>query len=306
MSPAVIRIIANPAAGRGRARKVIPSAHAAFSAVGDVELRETACAGDEARLVHEALDDGCRVIVALGGDGTWSKTAAAIVAAGGDCSLALLAAGTGNDLAKNLGVPAGDPAAMARLVEQGHERRVDIGRIDDRLFVNCAGFGFDAAVLRATEGRTWPRGDALYLSCALEQILGYRGVAIATGDDAFRNYLLLVIANGARFGGSFRIAPGADVADGAFDIVGISDAAPLRRARLFAAAVRGTHIALPEVRSHRAGALRLRFRDAPLFQVDGDLYRARGSEVAVECLPGALRVISATRGSPVVTSESAR
>jgi diacylglycerol kinase (ATP) len=302
----VIRIIANPAAGRGRARRSIPSAHAAFSALGGVELRETACAGDEARLVREALDDGCRVIVALGGDGTWSKVAAAIVAARADCALALLAGGTGNDLAKNLGVPARDPVATARLVAQGAERRIDVGLADDRVFVNCAGFGFDAAVLRAAEGRTWPRGDALYVSCALEQILSYRGVEIASGADAFRTYLLLVIANGARFGGSFRIAPGADVSDGALDIVGILDAAPLRRMRLFAAAVRGTHVALPEVGTRRMSEVRLRFREAPLFQVDGDLYRASGRNVAVRCMPGALRIVSAASASPDATSESAR
>ena len=285
---------------------MIPSAHAAFSPLGDVELRETTRAGDEARLVREALDDGCRIIVALGGDGTWSKTAAAIVDMGGDCALALLAAGTGNDLAKNLDVPARDPVATARLVAQGAERRIDIGVIDDRVFVNCAGFGFDAAVLRATEGRTWPRGDALYLSCAVEQILGYRGVEIASGAEAFLTYLLLVIANGARFGGSFRIAPAADVSDGALDIIGILDAAPMRRVRLFAAAVRGTHVGLPEVRSRRASEVHLRFREAPLFQVDGDLYRASGPEVAVRCVPGALRIVSAATASPDATSESAR
>jgi len=174
------------------------------------------------------------------------------------------------------------------------------------VFVNCAGFGFDAAVLRATEGRTWPRGDALYLSCAVEQILGYRGVEIASGTDAFRTYLLLVIANGARFGGSFRIAPGADVSDGALDIVGILDVAPMRRVRLFAAAVRGTHVALPEVRTRRASEVRLRFREAPLFQVDGDLYRASGPEVAVRCVPGALRIVSGASVSRDATSESAR
>jgi diacylglycerol kinase (ATP) len=302
----VIRIIANPAAGRGRARRLIPSAHAAFSALGAVELRETTRAGDEARLVRDALDDGCRTIVALGGDGTWSKTAAAIVAARGDCALALLAGGTGNDLAKNLGLPARDPIATAHLIASGDERRIDVGFVDDRFFVNCAGFGFDAAVLAASVGRRWPRGDALYLACALEQILGYRGVEIDDGDAGFRRHLLMVIANGARFGGSFRIAPGADLSDGALDIIGIGDASPLRRARLFAAAVRGTHLALPEVRTRRAADVRLRFREPPFYQVDGDLYRAAAAEVAVRCIPGALRIVSGGTASSARSRESAR
>ena len=302
----MIRIIANPAAGRGRARKLIPSAHAAFAALGSVELRETACANDEARLVNEALDAGVRVIVALGGDGTWSKTAAAIVASRSDCMLVPLAGGTGNDLAKNLGLPARDPVAMASLVAAGAERRIDAGSVDGRTFVNCAGFGFDAAVLRATEGRRWPRGDALYLSCALEQILGYRGVPLAVGESAFASSLLTVIANGPRFGGSFRIAPGADMSDGELDIVSVADATPIRRVQLLAAAVRGAHLGLPGVSCTRSAGMVLRFREPPSFQVDGDLYRASGTEVVVQCAPGALRVVSGALASPVASSGSAR
>ena len=302
----MIRIIANPAAGRGRARGIIRSAHAAFQPLGTVEVRETLRPGDEARLVADALSDGCRTIVALGGDGTWSKTAAAIVEAREPCALALLAGGTGNDLAKNLGVPAGDPVATARLVAEGATSRIDVGRVGERLFVNCAGFGFDAAVLAATEGRTWPPGDALYVACAIERIFGYRGLDIDVNRSAFERHLMFVVANGARFGGSFRIAPGAEVDDGALDVVGIRDAAPLRRARLFGAAVRGSHVALPEVTTSRVTELHLRFRESPIFQVDGDLYRASEPEVRVQCLPAALTVVSAGRASSGATRGSAR
>ena len=288
----MIRLIANPAAGRGRARRIIPGARAAFAPLG-ADLVETSAAGDEARLVREALADGVATIVALGGDGTWSKVAAAIVAEHSSCALALVAGGTGNDLAKNLGLPAHDPGAMARLVGGGATRRIDAGFVDDRFFVNCAGFGFDAAGLRAAEERRWPRGAALYLTCALEQILGYRGVEMAEVGEEFRTYLLLVVANGARFGGSFRIAPGAEVDDGRLDVIGILDAPPLRRVGLFAAAVGGTHLRLPEVRADRASLLRLRFREPPIFQVDGDLYRAGSRDVSVRCAPAALRVVSA-------------
>jgi diacylglycerol kinase family enzyme len=119
---------------------------------------------------------------------------------------------------------------------------------------------------------------------------------MARDDEEFRTYLLLVIANGARFGGSFTIAPGADVDDGSLDIIGILDASPVRRVALFAAAIRGRHLRLPEVQAQRAAAMRLRFRDPPIFQVDGDLYQAAGCEVAVRCAPGVLRVVSASSG----------
>ena len=294
----MIRIIANPAAGRGRARRLTSAALAAFAPLGATDLRETQGPGDEARLVRDALDDGCRSIVALGGDGTWSKVAAAIVASRADCALALLAGGTGNDFAKSLGVPASDPVAVARLVATGETRQVDVGYVDDRCFVNAAGFGFDAAVLEAAEGRTWPRGDALYIACALERLFGYRGIELERGGSAMRRYLLLVIANGSRFGGRFRIAPDADVADGALDIVGIADASPLRRTLLLGAATRGAHVRMPEVWTAREQRTILRFGEAPIYQADGDLCRAARPEVVVRCVPGALRVV--TSGSSVV------
>src|SRR5688500_3649283 len=195
----MIRIIANPAAGRGRARRLVPAAHAAFARLGSVDVRLTRGAGDEARLAREALNDGCTTIVALGGDGTWSRVAAVMAAARTDCVLAPLAGGTGNDLAKSLALPASDFVAMASLVALGATRRIDVGYIDDRCFVNAAGFGFDAAVLEAAAGRTWPRGNALYLTCAIGQLVSYRGITASIGGGPMRTHLLLVIANGARF-----------------------------------------------------------------------------------------------------------
>jgi diacylglycerol kinase (ATP) len=303
----MIRIIANPAAGRGRARRLFPAAHAAFASLGAVTWRETEGPGDEARLVHEALDAGSRTIVALGGDGTWSKVASAMVAARTDCTLALLAGGTGNDLAWNLGIPATDPRAVARLVETGATRQIDVGYIDDRCFVNAAGFGFDAAVLEAAAGRTWPSGDALYLACAIERLFGYGGIDVAVGDVAMQRHLLLVIANGSRFGGGFRIAPSADPSDGVLDVVGITDATAARRVHLLAAATRGAHVGMRGVSVTRVSELSLRFPEAPIYEADGDLCRAAAPQVVVRCVPDALRVItSASFAAPARPSESVR
>ena len=303
----MIRIIANPAAGRGRARELFHAAQDAFSPLAPVGWRETRAPGDETRLVRDALDAGAGTIVALGGDGTWSKVAAAMVAARTDCALALLAGGTGNDLAWNLGIPASDPHAIARLVEAGATRQIDVGYVDDRCFVNAAGFGFDAAVLEAATGRTWPRGDALYLACALERLFGYGGIDVAVGGAGMQRHLLLVIANGSRFGGSFRIAPSADVSDGLLDVVAIADASAARRVHLLAAATRGAHVAMRGVSVTGTSGLSLRFRTAPIYEVDGDLSRAAAPEVAVRCVPRALRVItSASCAAPARPSESAR
>ena len=155
--------------------------------------------------------------------------------------------------------------ATARLVASGAERRIDVGEVDGRVFVNSVGFAFDAAVLGAALGRRWPPGDALYVTCAVEQIFRFPRCRHRHGR-CVSPPLLLVIANGARFGGSFVIAPAANLSDGLLDIVAVLDASPLRRVRLFAAALRGTHIGHVGVEHSQASTVRLRFRELPAFR----------------------------------------
>jgi diacylglycerol kinase (ATP) len=265
--------------------------------VGIRDVRLTECAGDERRLVTQALDDGCTTLAVLGGDGTWSKVAGALAEARGECRLALLNGGTGNDFTKSFAAPAADPLAMAALAVEGPDRPVDMGRLDGRLFLNVAGFGFDAAVLAAMDGQRRSGREATYVSAAIRQLFGYAGVEIDAGAAGARRMLLFAIANGRSFGGSFRIAPHADVGDGLLDAIAIADVSPLRRLPLFAAAMRGTHLALAGVTERRARRFSLAFGSPPLYQADGELGRASSAQIEVECVPAAIRVVTSGGGS---------
>ncbi|HET8772071.1 MAG TPA: diacylglycerol kinase family protein [Gemmatimonadaceae bacterium] len=309
-----IRILGNPAAGRGRGAKVIGELRRAFAPFGVTDLRATRCAGDEERLVHDALDDGIQTIVVAGGDGTWSKCAVALAraGAGADARMAFVAAGTGNDFARNLSAPAGDPIAMARLLCTGsgaHERRVDMGRVDDRWFLNVAGFGFDVAVLRAARRSRWLRGPAVYVAAAVRELFTYAGVdaAVQVGDagadtrDGFTRTaaewsrrLLMVFSNGACFGGSFRIAPGARVDDGALDAIVIADGPRWTRAPLLVKALRGRHLNDTRVRHARDGRFALQFHEPTWFEADGELYRTTSDSCELATLPAVLRVVDST------------
>ena len=291
-----IRIIANPASGRGRGGRALPAVRAAFAHHGISDVQLTAVAGDEAVLARRAIDEGIETLVALGGDGTWSKVGRAIVESGSDCRLALLSAGTGNDLAKSIGTPAADFAATAELVAEGTGRRIDVGAVDGVPFLNIAGFGFDAAVLEHMMGVRRLSGNALYAWSALSQLFGYRGFDAQLEQDGTlepkMRFLGLFFANGQRFGGSFQIAPNARLDDGRLDLVALGAMSSLRRARLFAAATQGHHLGAVEVSSRTVTRMRLRFASPPLYDGDGDLYRAVSSEVVVSCLPAALRIIA--------------
>lgn len=291
--PAPTRLLVNPAAGRGRALCRLEAATRALSRLGPLDVVRTERAGDEARLALDAVADGVRTLVVLGGDGTISRVGGALATVGADTALGTLAAGTGNDFAKSLGAPVHDFVAMAERIARGETRRVDVGRLNIRPFVNAAGFGFDVAVLDRMTRARWLRGDALYLSAALAELFRFRGVdaRVQIAPDLFdqrARWLLVVIANGQWFGGSFRIAPAARLDDGRLDLVLVQDMRAWRRARVFSAAPSGTHVRAPEVETHDATTCTLIAEVPVACELDGELMPAEQLVLEADVLPRAL------------------
>jgi diacylglycerol kinase (ATP) len=296
-------VIVNPAAGRGRGARALEGVRAAFAAVGVTDVRLTEAKEGERALATRAINEGATTLVAVGGDGTWSNVANAVLAAGaGDAvRVALVAAGTGNDFAKTVGAPASDFAATARLVAEGADTRVDVGRVEDHFFLNITGFGFDIAVLEDIANIPVLKGDAVYLVSALRQLVGYGGVDIDITSPIKRRgamrHLMLIIANARNFGGAFRIAPDASLTDGALDAISIHDASALRRMKLFGAAVRGTHVAHDEVVTEQAASFIVHFATPPAYETDGEYRKARTADLEIACVPGALRIVTAGPGT---------
>jgi len=297
------RIIWNPASGRGRGARKIGGILNAFAAHGITDARSTQRAGDEARVVQEAIADGIQTIVVAGGDGTWSKSAIALARAGSPARMAFVSAGTGNDFAKNLRVNAKDPRAVAALVANSDgktiERRVDLGRVDDAWFLNVAGFGFDVACLEASMRIPVLRGPPVYVAAALKELFAFAGLdARVEGvhglDPAqWMQRLLLVFSNGREFGGTFRIAPPARVDDGCLDAIICGDGAPHERLPLLARAIAGTHLSHPVVRHTAASEFSVTFRGPTAYEIDGELGRTAGASATIACVPAALRVLDA-------------
>ena len=293
---ASIFVIVNPAAGRGRSLRrleVFRDRIAGDEIAGTLHTRER---GDEERLAHLALEDGATVIVAVGGDGTCSGIANAILRARSKCRLAVLASGTGNDFAKTIGADNQTPEELAASISRSTGSEIDVGVVDGRYFVNSCGFGFDASVLDATQRVRFLKGDAVYIYSALRQLLTYRGMRIS-GDSRFTSdapvRLMLTVSNGPYLGGAFHIAPNASVVDGQLDVGFIDNTGVLGRLRIFAGALRGRHLGLPAVSTSRVRSMTLGFSERPMMEVDGELRRASSTTVTIECLPRALSVVVA-------------
>jgi diacylglycerol kinase (ATP) len=297
-----IFVVVNPASGKGRGARVAPTVLQAIAeATGGAAVAHAMStrAGDEVTIAQQAIAKGYRRIVAVGGDGTWSNVGNAILRSGQDAALGLVAGGTGCDLAKSLDVPAHDPAAAARVVAAGHTRAIDVGTVEGRHFLNVVGFGFDIAVIEDSWRVRYLRGAALYLYCAVRQLYRFPGFPVemaANGQPGRREeMLMLVIANARVFGGGFKIAPTADLADGELDAVVFTNMPRRRRFPLMLSLLRGTHGRWPDVRTSRASTFRLRFAGPPAYETDGEWNRAGSSELIIGIRPAALRVLVPAR-----------
>ena len=288
-------LIANPAAGRGRGARRLSRVREALAAVGIRDVRVTRGPGHERQLAADAASQGIDTIVALGGDGTWGNVTRGILESGRDARLVPIAAGTGNDFPHALDLPANDPVAMARIAAGAGVVRVDVGWAGEVPFLNVAGLGLQTEVLRSLARMHMLSGPVSYLVAALPVLRTYRGLraSIQNGDDApgpMLPWCAIVLSNGPRLGGGFRVAPGASVTDGRLEVVSVRDARPLRRLQLFARARVGTHEGQVEVERRSAERLTLRFDEPLLLDVDGELHAIESTELHVRVAPAAIRV----------------
>jgi diacylglycerol kinase (ATP) len=290
-----VYVVFNPMSGKGRGSRLIAPLLQALEGTPGLEHGVSREPGDEGRLAAEALAKGFRRIVAVGGDGTWGNVGNAILRSGIPAKLGLVPGGTGCDLAKSLGIPARDLAACARIIQDGHSQKIDAGRIEDKYFLNIAGFGYDVAVIEDSWTINYLQGAPLYLYCAVRQLGSFKGFAVEVEADGKAlgrlDLLMLIVANARVFGGGFRIAPKAEMADGRLDAMAFANMGFFDRALIIQRLLAGTHETHPQVTASVARSFRFRFEAPPTYETDGEWNRAKSAELAVETLPQALEVL---------------
>jgi len=190
-------IILNPAAGQDdptRLRRRIGGAFAAREAAFDLE--QTRSAGHAAELANQASRLGYRAVAVVGGDGTIAEAASGL--AGSGTPLAIIPAGTANQVAYNLGVPQALEAAVDVAVH-GQVTPIDLGRIGDRAFALVAGAGYDAAIMAAATRELKERfGFGAYIYAAVREALTAtprRFVISADGRELEIDAVTVLIAN---------------------------------------------------------------------------------------------------------------
>jgi YegS/Rv2252/BmrU family lipid kinase len=290
-----VAVIINPVSGaRGRreaARQRRELAHAALAEAGTPgEVFLTTAAQHARALAREAVDRGATLVVAWGGDGTVNEVAS--VLAFGPAALGVVPAGSGNGLARTLGVPWA-PAEALRVALGGADRRIDVGELGGRLFVNVAGVGLDAEVaLRFNTHARDRRGFLPYLALGLQAVLrdGGRDYTMRLDGESVRQRALLVFcANGEQYGSGARMIPGARLDDGVLDLMVVGDRSRLARLWLARRVFTGSLPAAPDVLVRPVRSFEIA-ADGPLrFHVDGEPVQGDGT-LAGRVHPGGLRV----------------
>ncbi len=303
MSKIRAKVIVNPAAGAGSTYKkwslissLLKSAGLAF----DSQFTEGRGHGIE--LAREAAGAGYKFVVAVGGDGTIHEVANGLMdlPRGENLPLGIVSTGTGSDLARSIGVNRDFAQACSRLTSP-ERLRIDVGLVEyslkrerrRRYFINSAGMGFDATVVKATEQlpKFWG-GTVPYLIGLARSFIGYtnKNVTIRVGEMVQKARVVsVVVANGGYFGGGMHVAPGARLDDSLLNAVIVGDFGKIELLKTFPRVYKGTHLGHPKIAMQMVKRISVESTRRMLLHADGELLGE--GPATFEILPGALSLV---------------
>ncbi|WP_445153874.1 diacylglycerol/lipid kinase family protein [Arthrobacter sp. Hor0625] len=298
-----IALAVNPRASFGRGPQAGRDAADCFRAAGaEVVLLCEDSYEALARAVDKSLADGVDALVVAGGDGMVHLGVNALAGSGapyGATPLGIIPSGTGNDVARTLGLPRHDTDAAAARVLAGlgsGGRLIDAGRISSggrtHWFAGVVSAGFDAAVNERANAWRRPRGQARYNLAMLRELATFRAIeytVTADGERWEQGAMLISVANGQSIGGGMKVAPDAALDDGFLDLFIVT---PLSRARflaVFPKVFSGRHVDHPAVQLRRVRRVELEARGVVAY-ADGE--RIGPLPLVIDVVPAAVRVLA--------------
>lgn len=261
---------------------------------GAFEVLFTKKGGHAIEIAESAARAGRKFIIACGGDGTINEVANGILQSGADAELGILPSGTGGDFRRTLHIP-NTMRETAEYLRDGATKTIDVGKVTfvnhagesaSRYFLNVSSFGLSAAInerVKTKDSLDWLpnaalRGKAKFAISTLQEVFESESTIVKVSIDGATEKLLnttnFCVANARFFGGGMKIAPGARLDDGFFDVVNIGD---IKTAKMLTNAYRlysGSHLSLTEVKHKNAKRIEVRAADEtqPIFiETDGEL-----------------------------------
>jgi len=291
-----IKVIVNPVAGARSTRRKWPIISRLLERIGlNFDFNYTEGVGHAMELAQAAASDGYRYLVAVGGDGTVNEVANGILHSTNAAATALgvVSTGTGSDFARSAGL-ARDYTTACNNLTSSKRLTIDVGVVEyqrdgktqERFFVNSAGVGFDAAVVKETERLPKFFGGTIpYVAGLLRTLFIYKNkpVVVKVGDEVESLRVLnVVVANGGYLGGGMHIVPGAELCDSLLDVAIVGDMGKFELLKELPKVYKGTHVNHPKFKMKKAAHATIESPETMLVYADGELLG--------EC-PAAFRIV---------------
>ncbi|ERI95637.1 lipid kinase, YegS/Rv2252/BmrU family [Clostridiales bacterium oral taxon 876 str. F0540] len=288
--------IINPAAGKGKTLKFIPLIEKIFQHRNEKYIIEvTKGVGHASELVRKYCSEEDYRVYSVGGDGTLNEVLNGIVNT--NSSLAVIPCGSGNDFIKsiyNYSKREKIEDIFLKMID-GKDKYIDLGKVNNRYFINIASVGFDAEVAyNAIKLKKLPfiGGTLAYILGIIITVFKYKSPDLKINIDNRQfnmKALLVAVANGRYYGGGINVTPKAEIDDGIFNICNIEEVSKPKILILFPKVIKGTHSKIKEVHFTNGKNIKLTSPNEISFNIDGEI--SRGKEVEFIMIPNGIKIV---------------
>ncbi|MHA8101931.1 diacylglycerol/lipid kinase family protein [Aquirufa nivalisilvae] len=251
------------------------------------QVHLTQYAGHAHDLALKAVQNGAQKVVAIGGDGTIHEIASALI--GTNTALGIIPIGSGNGLARHLGIHLSFSKALQQVI-QGNEILIDVAFWNQDAFFCTAGIGFDAEVAHQF-AKGEKRGLINYIRSSIKSVLQYQPIQILQKDETREDIFSMTFANANQFGNNAFISPYSNLQDGNFEVVKVEPLTIWESAQL------GISLFLKNISQHKKVSIQSYQRydfSVPigtLYHMDGENLQTKELHHTIKIIPKFLRVI---------------
>ena len=289
--------IVNSTAGRGRTGKKISKLVTSINEHKlDFEIELTKAPQHAIQLAKDAINKGFHNIISVGGDGTLNEVINGVMRSGkaDEVNVGIIPEGGGNDFATSLNLSSNINKAVNTL-QKFNVKKIDVGKIEDRYFINALGMGFDARAAQISNKIKHLNGLPRYLLAVIKALVALKPFEAEVKLDNYTYnspFLLIAIGNGKYIGGGFLLTPEAIVDDGFLDICFIKTITRRRILSLLPSAIKGKHLKEPEVDLKQSKTIEVITKTPLPFYTDGELPELKDPlHFKIELLPKKLNLI---------------
>lgn len=253
------------------------------------EIAESRSAKESTDIALKCAQDSYDLVIAAGGDGTINSVVNGL--AGSQTTLGVIPLGTVNLTALGLNIPF-DIEPACQIIKRGNIQKIDLGKINNKFFVDICGVGFDAYVIHQTNSALKKKlGFIAYILNGLKNIIRYpfHSIHISIDGNAFQSGSIVIIGNFKYYSASVLIADNAKPDDGLLDVVIFRKKDALSLLRYIWNLQRGSLILLPDVQYVQGKQIVIQKRGHHKIHIDGEYYGKTPAEITVA--PSALKVV---------------